>query len=111
MKYSSILLSILLLMTSISHGQRLNRTEKKIVKRVESLNTESIAFLERVVNINSGTLNLNGVRTVSTFSGVLEPALILIVERGADLKFLCPPPLFFFFSFLPQIHDARKPSK
>ena len=45
-------------------AQKLNRTEKKIIKKVELLNTKSIDFLEKVVNINSGTLNKKGVRKV-----------------------------------------------
>ena len=38
--------------------------KKKIIKKVELLNIESINFLEKVVNINSGTLNKKGVRKV-----------------------------------------------
>ena len=45
-------------------AQKLTRTEKKIIKKVEFLNIESINFLEKVVNINSGTLNKKGVREV-----------------------------------------------
>jgi glutamate carboxypeptidase len=64
----------------------LNRTEKKIVERVESLNTESIAFLERVVNINSGTLNLTGVRAVGS---VFDKAFRSI---GFDTQWIEMPP-------------------
>ena len=45
-------------------AQKLSRTEKKIVEQVKSYEDESIAFLEKVVNINSGTMNLSGVREV-----------------------------------------------
>lgn len=45
-------------------GQKLSRTEKKIITSVEANVDESIAFLEKVVNINSGTLNAEGVREV-----------------------------------------------
>ncbi|MGB2398405.1 MAG: M20/M25/M40 family metallo-hydrolase [Flavobacteriaceae bacterium] len=45
-------------------AQKLSRTEKKIVEKVKSYEDESIAFLEKVVNINSGTMNLSGVREV-----------------------------------------------
>ena len=45
-------------------SQKLDRTEKKIIKKVELLNAKSIDFLEKVVNINSGTLNKKGVREV-----------------------------------------------
>lgn len=38
--------------------------EKPIVKHVDDHNDEALALLERVVNINSGTMNLDGVRAV-----------------------------------------------
>lgn len=45
-------------------SQKLSRTEKKIVKTVAQNNTDAIAFLKKVVNINSGTLNAKGVKEV-----------------------------------------------
>ncbi|TLF45538.1 M20/M25/M40 family metallo-hydrolase [Maribacter aurantiacus] len=45
-------------------GQKLSRTEKKIIKSIEANNPDAIGFLEKVVNINSGTLNLEGVKKV-----------------------------------------------
>lgn len=47
-----------------AYSQELSEKEKQIVSIVESYNNESIAYLEKVVNINSGTLNLQGVREV-----------------------------------------------
>lgn len=47
-----------------SQAQKLNRAERKIVKTVTANNDEAIAFLEKVVNINSGTLNPQGVKAV-----------------------------------------------
>ena len=61
-KYYSILFA-LLLTTSIT-AQKLSRTEKKIVSTIEENNAEAIDFLEKVVNINSGTLNAKGVKEV-----------------------------------------------
>ncbi len=50
-------------------SQKINRTERKIINTVEKNNQEAIDFLENVVNINSGTLNLSGVReTAVVFS-------------------------------------------
>lgn len=46
------------------HAQKLTRNEKKIIKNVEQNNAEAITFLEKVVNINSGTLNIKGVEKV-----------------------------------------------
>lgn len=64
-KIMSFLVSLsFLFLTVTGHAQRLTRTEKKIVEKVKTLDQESIDFLEKVVNINSGTMNLPGVRTV-----------------------------------------------
>ncbi|MEO2051629.1 MAG: M20/M25/M40 family metallo-hydrolase [Allomuricauda sp.] len=52
-----------LLSLSLS-AQKLSRTEKKIIASVEKNNSEAIGFLEKVVNINSGTLNAKGVQEV-----------------------------------------------
>lgn len=60
-------LLILLFITSISinlQAQKLNRTERKIVEKVKNFDNASLLFLEKVVNINSGTLNQNGVKEV-----------------------------------------------
>ncbi|MDX1327666.1 MAG: M20/M25/M40 family metallo-hydrolase [Arenibacter sp.] len=46
------------------NAQKLSRVEKKLVRTVESNNTEAIDFLKKVVNINSGTLNKEGVKEV-----------------------------------------------
>ncbi len=67
-----VIMSIRILWLSIAfglftvslHAQKLSRAEKKIIKSVESNNDQAIAFLEQVVNINSGTMNHEGVREV-----------------------------------------------
>ncbi len=59
---SFLLTSLVLLCYTQVFAQKLSRTEKKIVQSVEKNNAEAIDFLERVVNINSGTLNLEGVK-------------------------------------------------
>lgn len=46
------------------NGQKLSRNEKKIIKNIEQNNAEAISFLKKVVNINSGTLNIKGVQKV-----------------------------------------------
>jgi glutamate carboxypeptidase len=45
-------------------ASRLSANERKLVKYVDDHNAEGLALLERVVNINSGTHNLSGVREV-----------------------------------------------
>jgi glutamate carboxypeptidase len=42
----------------------LNQADQAIVAAVDAHNGEALALLERVVNVNSGTLNLDGVREV-----------------------------------------------
>ncbi|MEL6916890.1 MAG: M20/M25/M40 family metallo-hydrolase [Bacteroidota bacterium] len=56
-------LFLFLLVTSTT-AQKLSRSEKKLVKTVERNNGEAISFLEKVVNINSGTLHSKGVKEV-----------------------------------------------
>lgn len=64
-KIMSFLVSVSFLFLAVTaHAQRLKSTEKKIVEKVKALDQESIDFLEKVVNINSGTMNLPGVRAV-----------------------------------------------
>ena len=46
------------------NAQKLSRNERKIVNTIEQNNGSAITFLEKVVNINSGTLNLKGVEKV-----------------------------------------------
>lgn len=65
MKKSHIYLFLALVFAFKSaEAQRLSRTEKKIVDKVKAMDEAAIDFLEKVVNINSGTMNLDGVRKV-----------------------------------------------
>ena len=52
------------------NAQKLSRTEKKIIATVAQNNDAAITFLEKVVNINSGTLNAEGVKAVGDVFGV-----------------------------------------
>jgi len=59
--------------STVHAQQKLSRTEKQLVKLVSANNDEAIAFLEEVVNVNSGTLNLKGVREVGAlFEGAFD---------------------------------------
>jgi glutamate carboxypeptidase len=74
-KMNRILLSLLCISTLgfNVYGQKLSKTERKIINKVQSYEDESIDFLEQVVNINSGSLNLEGVRKVgSIFRGAFD---------------------------------------
>ena len=54
----------LFFISNLIFAQKLTRTEKKIIKSVEANNIEAIDFLKQVVNINSGTMNHEGVKNV-----------------------------------------------
>ena len=56
-----------ILFTVSIQAQKLSRLEKKIIDRVDENYNYSIQLLERVVNINSGTLNLDGVKKLVMF--------------------------------------------
>ena len=66
MRKTFFLAPLLLSMLSIQilQAQKLNKVEKQLVATVSANNSEAISFLEKVVNINSGTLNLKGVQEV-----------------------------------------------
>ncbi len=58
-----------LLLTSFTFAQKISRTEKKILKTITVNNAEAIEFLKTVVNINSGTMNHEGVKKVGEVFG------------------------------------------
>ena len=51
---------ILIITLSFGFGQSLNKNEKEIQKFVEKNTNEAIDLLEKIVNINSGSLNIKG---------------------------------------------------
>lgn len=53
----------LCLLSTISFAQ-LDRTEKKLTQWVDEHNSEAVSLLKDIVNINSGTMNFEGVRAV-----------------------------------------------
>ena len=59
-----LIVGVLLLTGTPAWGQTLSGTEKKMRDWIEAHKQEQVAYLEKVVNINSGTLNLAGVRAV-----------------------------------------------
>ena len=67
MKHSFIIkvsLFIYLLNPAAIFSQKISTTELKIIKTIETNNEEAINFLEKIVNINSGTMNHKGVKQV-----------------------------------------------
>jgi glutamate carboxypeptidase len=63
---SRMLLTAMLLLTAMiaTAAQTLSSDERAIVAAVDERNAEAVTLLERVVNINSGTQNFEGVREV-----------------------------------------------
>jgi len=58
---------------SVMQSASLTQDERRLVAAVDAHNGESLALLERVVNINSGTQNFEGVREVGrVFTAELE---------------------------------------
>src|ERR1051326_8065620 len=45
-------------------AQSLSRSEAAVARAVDAHNAEALALLERIVNVNSGTMNFAGVRQV-----------------------------------------------
>ena len=74
MSFKNILFIIIVITQFNCNSQtKLSRLEKKILKQVSLNQDDAILFLEKVVNINSGTLNINGVRKVgASFSKALD---------------------------------------
>lgn len=66
-------------------AQRLSAQERRIVQHVDAHADEAVAFLERIVNINSGTLNVEGVREVGrAFEAPLD-------SLGFDVRWITLP--------------------
>ncbi len=61
LKFSRTITALLVLLTTAT-AQSLSPEEERIAAAARDLSAEALTFLERVVNINSGTLNLKGVR-------------------------------------------------
>ena len=58
----SFLFFLFLFVTIETHAQRLSAEEKKIIDLIDKHMPQSLQLLELSVNINSGTLNINGVK-------------------------------------------------
>ncbi|MFZ1808967.1 MAG: M20/M25/M40 family metallo-hydrolase [Cyclobacteriaceae bacterium] len=73
--YTGRLIIVLLMVITFSlHGQ-VSRTEKKIVSAVDAYQDEALQLLEEVVNINSGSMNFEGVKKVGMVFKVKLDAL------------------------------------
>jgi glutamate carboxypeptidase len=66
MKIKSCLILLTLIFSQFCIAADLSEIEDKIAKQISIKLPDSIKLLEEVVNINSGTMNLDGVRAVGT---------------------------------------------
>jgi len=62
-------LFICLLIAVLSEAQKLTAVERNIIKNVDKNLPQTMALLEQLVNINSGTLNVAGVRKTGSLLG------------------------------------------
>ena len=60
----TILTAICITLPLMQSGSAVTAAERALVSYVDAHNDEALALLERVVNINSGTQNFDGVRQV-----------------------------------------------
>lgn len=63
-KLTLIIAGLFIIAPLTLNAQKLSSKEKKIVRLVEKNHSDAIAFLEEVVNMNSGTMNVEGVKKV-----------------------------------------------
>jgi len=68
-------------------AQKLDRSERKIIERVSANNDEAIDFLEKVVNINSGSLNLEGILKPLEINKGLRPYINLLMKILRVIEF------------------------
>ena len=64
MKKSILTFTILLLISTVVFSQKLSPIEAKIIAQVNAQLPQTEALLKKIVNVNSGTLNKEGVREV-----------------------------------------------
>jgi glutamate carboxypeptidase len=64
MKKSILSLTISLILSAKTFSQNLTPTEAKIIAKINAQLPETEVLLKKIVNINSGTLNIEGVREV-----------------------------------------------
>ena len=94
MNRTALSLILFLLFHPFLHAQGLSETEQAIVNTISKNNPEALSFLESTVNINSGTLNPEGVReTGRIYAAALEDlgfktrwiSMPVEMERGGHL--------------------------
>ena len=85
----TVVLFFILLSCTAASGQKLSAEEQKIINYIDANQTAEIALLENVVNIESSTENLAGVKQVGTvFRNELESLGLTArwIEMPAEMK-------------------------
>lgn len=105
MKHLGLVILTLSATAATSHGQSLSANERKMREWIQAHTAEQTAFLEKVVNINSGTLNLAGVKAVGDEFAREFQAL------GFETRWIPMPPEMKRAGHLFAEHKARKRSR
>ncbi len=86
MNRSVLFLAVLFCLTSVGHAQ-ITKTEKKLVRYVDDNNDKALDLLKKIININSGTMNFEGVRRVGNELIPLFEELGMAVRWAAGSSF------------------------
>jgi glutamate carboxypeptidase len=60
----TLIIGYMLIFANWANGQ-VSKTEKRLVKYIDQHNNEALQLLEEIININSGTMNFDGVKAVA----------------------------------------------
>jgi glutamate carboxypeptidase len=69
MRFLSVFLTLLICISSTAHAQQLTTIEKKVVAYIDEHLPQALQVLKETTDINSGTLNVDGVRKVGALFG------------------------------------------
>ena len=105
MRHLGLVILTLSATAATSDGQSLSANERKMREWIEAHTAEQTAFLEKVVNINSGTLNLAGVKAVGDEFAREFQAL------GFETRWIPMPPEMKRAGHLFAEHKAKKRSR
>jgi glutamate carboxypeptidase len=105
MRHLGLVILTLSAPAATSDGQSLSANERKMREWIEAHTAEQTAFLEKVVNINSGTLNLAGVKAVGDEFAREFQAL------GFETRWIPMPPEMKRAGHLFAEHKAKKRSR
>src|SRR5690349_11351976 len=92
----------MLMLGTVAQAQSLSKSEKAMLDYLHAHNTDQVSFLEKVVNISSGTMNFAGVRAVGDeFAKELK-------TLGFETRWVSMPPEMHRAGHLFAEHKAKK---